>query len=303
MRSRRVELLKELLERINAYGTFPDLELKDYAELRSPVEADRELGEDERRVTQIIDLMAEFSSALNAKTRTTAWTGKVRDDIARFGSRVSEQLNAMTEPARTNVIQFLRQVAESNPESIAALLVGTSRTATGKPEDVSVRPESQDARDEDVLERHYSAEVLDKLDLILEKASRLSHLQLGIQQQLSRDLERYFSEAHECYLYGFPVACTVLCRAILESALKLKIPGKFEDLSERIEAAHEKGLLSQASRVWAYEIKDAGNNAIHQYERFARGDLVLRVEECLLKTRGIVEELFSDRGHAEAAGR
>jgi uncharacterized protein DUF4145 len=303
MRSRRVELLKELLERINAYGTFPELGLKDYAELRSPLEADRELGEDERRVTQIIDLMAEFSSALNAKTRTTAWTGNVRDDIARFASRVGEQLNAMSEPARTNVVQFLREVAESNPESIAALLVGTSRTAATEVDEAPVHQESPEAKGADVLDRHYSAEVLDKLNLILERASRLSHLQLGVQQQPSRELERYFSEAHECYLYGFPVACTALCRAILESALKLKLPGKFEDLGERIEAAHEKGYLSQASRVWAYEIKDLGNSAIHQYDRFARGDLVLRVEDCLLKTRRIVEELLSDRIQAEASGR
>jgi hypothetical protein len=44
--------------------------------------------------------------------------------------------------------------------------------------------------------------------------------------------------------------------------------------------------------VWAYEVKDAGNHAIHQYERLARSDLSRRVEECLLKTRAFVEELL-----------
>lgn len=153
---------------------------------------------------------------------------------------------------------------------------------------------SEDVDGEDSLDRHYSAEVLDKLDLIIQRASQLSHVELSIEEQLGPDLESYFSEAHQCYLYGFPVACTVLCRAIVESALKSTVPGKFEDLGERIEAAHERGLLSQPSRIWAYQIKDFGNNAIHQYERFARGDLAATVEECLLKTREIVEELFSD---------
>ena len=39
-------------------------------------------------------------------------------------------------------------------------------------------------------------------------------------------------------------------------------------------------------------IKDAGNQAIHQYERFSKGDLSSKVEEYLLKTRAIVEELL-----------
>ena len=74
--------------------------------------------------------------------------------------------------------------------------------------------------------------------------------------------------------------------------LRIKTPGKFEDLADRIEAAHEKGLLSQERRVWAYQVKDAGNSAIHQYERFARGDLSDKMAECLVKTRAIIEELF-----------
>jgi hypothetical protein len=52
-------------------------------------------------------------------------------------------------------------------------------------------------------------------------------------------------------------------------------------------------MLPQERRVWAYEVKDAGNNAIHPYDRFGKGDLSNRVEECLIKTRAIVENCWS----------
>ena len=149
--------------------------------------------------------------------------------------------------------------------------------------------------DEDSLDRYYSSEVVDKLPEILIRASHLSPLQINTKNALPSDVERYFCEAHQCYLYGFPVACAALCRAILEASLRMKLRGKFSDLADRIEEAHALGILSQERRVWAYEVKDAGNNAIHQYDRFARGDLSNKVEECLIKTRAIVEELLVGR--------
>jgi Domain of unknown function (DUF4145) len=134
-----------------------------------------------------------------------------------------------------------------------------------------------------------------QLPELLRRASHLLPLQINADNALPSDVERYFSEAHQCYLYGFPVACAALCRAILEASLRMKLRGKFPDLADRIEEARAQGMLSQERRVWAYEVKDAGNNAIHQYERFAKGDLSNKVEECLLKTRAIVEELLVGR--------
>jgi hypothetical protein len=149
--------------------------------------------------------------------------------------------------------------------------------------------------DEDSLDHYYSGEVVEKLPEMLRRASHLSPLRINTNKGLPSDVERYFCEAHQCYLYGFPVACAVLCRAILEASLRMRLPGKFPDLADRIEEAHAKGMLSQECRVWAYEVKDTGNNAIHQYERFAKGDLSDKVEECLIKTRTIVEELLVGR--------
>jgi len=148
--------------------------------------------------------------------------------------------------------------------------------------------------DEDSLDRYYCNEVVDKLPEMLRRASHLSPLQ-KTSTVLPSDVEQYFCEAHQCYLYGFPVACAVLCRAILEASLRMKLPGKFPDFADRIEEAHAQGMLSQERRVWAYEVKDAGNNAIHQYVRFGKGDLSNKVEECLIKTRAIVEELLVGR--------
>ncbi len=115
---------------------------------------------------------------------------------------------------------------------------------------------------------------------------------IEVEAAVPPDLIRYFEEAHQSYLYGFPVACAVLCRAIVESGLKSKLPGKFAGLTDRIEEAHAAGLLSQVGRVWAYSVKELGDKAIHQYDRFAKGDLSGKVVECLDQTRMIVQELY-----------
>lgn len=170
-----------------------------------------------------------------------------------------------------------------------------NRGFVAEPEKAELRPAEalEEDSDEDSLDRYFSNEVVDKLPEMLRRASHLSPLQINTNNGLPSDVERYFCEAHQCYLYGFPVACAVLCRAILEASLRMKLQGKFPDLADRIEEAHAQGMLSQERRVWAYEVKDAGNNAIHQYDRFAKGDLSNKVEECLIKTRAIVEELLA----------
>ncbi len=41
---------------------------------------------------------------------------------------------------------------------------------------------------------------------------------MGNSHSRRAEIKQYFEEAHQCYLYGFNIACAVLCRSILESA-------------------------------------------------------------------------------------
>jgi hypothetical protein len=73
----------------------------------------------------------------------------------------------------------------------------------------------------DLLDRKYAKEILGKLSKIVRRASHLEPLELSA--KVPEDVRGYFAEAHRCYLYGFPIACAVLCRAILASALEREI--------------------------------------------------------------------------------
>ena len=99
----------------------------------------------------------------------------------------------------------------------------------------------------------------------------------------------------DCYLYGFNVACAVLCRAILESALQDVLSG--EDRRKTVvgmaNAANNRGLLTEERATWAREVDTDGNSAIHNAAKFERHYEPKRIEEILLKARAVVEELFS----------
>ena len=261
MMARRAAILKETLEFFDIYGELLPIIL---AEQR----ADDKRQDYDGRFDEFIRSLADEAATRSAKERTelnATAQDTLRDEVVR-------NFKALSKADQTFLIDEWKRRAEQHSNS------------------KSLSPQSSEQ--EDTLDRYYSEEVVDKLPLIIERASHLSPLQATTVTPLAQDIERYFSEAHQCYLYGFPVACAVLCRAIVEAVLKIRLPGKFDDLGDRIEAAHSQGLLSQERRVWAYEVKDAGNHAIHQYERLARSDLSRRVEECLLKTRAFVEELL-----------
>ena len=110
----------------------------------------------------------------------------------------------------------------------------------------------------------------------------------------SKSVKKYFEEAHRCFLYGFPVATAVLCRAVLEARLdelrhrldpneelrwkaENAPPGKSRSYYKLvINKAVDEGLLEDTrpllgrsnSPHWAEEIIDAGNWANHKLDKF-----------------------------------
>jgi hypothetical protein len=158
------------------------------------------------------------------------------------------------------------------------------------------------------LDLYYSSQILAKLEKVVRRASGLEFLEPALP---SANVEKYFNEAHQCFLYGFPIATAVLCRAILEAQLKAALDpdGKIESgLKSKesysrvlIEKAVEKGLLEgtkerrgRNARHWAEEIIDAGNWAIHDLQRFNKTyGPDERVNELLLVTRKALVQLLT----------
>src|SRR5208283_5379472 len=107
--------------------------------------------------------------------------------------------------------------------------------------------------DEDSIDSFFTQELLEKVPQAVSRAASLG--QMSLERVPDKELRHYFGEAHSCFLYGLNVACAVLCRAILESALestcdptqilKRKVPSNeyFETL---VDEAARGGLLDPA---------------------------------------------------------
>lgn len=147
--------------------------------------------------------------------------GKVNDAIDRYAGHMLSQERTSLMPASdiTVLVSRLDALAKGSGSKFAVKYVQIWRDILTEPhtqETSDVLPDAQI----DAVNRHYAEEVLDKLEKVVSRASRLQKLELkGIPK---RNVQVYFEEALRCYLYGFNVACAVMCRAILESSLKAR---------------------------------------------------------------------------------
>ena len=94
----------------------------------------------------------------------------------------------------------------------------------------------------------------------------------------SEDADRYLDEATRCYFFGLYTACAVMCRSVLEEAIKQKLPPTLERLirTRYRNAATLGNLLHEVNnnlqltgidadfpRV-ANQVNDTGKKAVHQ---------------------------------------
>jgi len=154
------------------------------------------------------------------------------------------------------------------------------------------------------LDVYYTREVIGKIDSIVRRASALQRIDLkGISD---RSLLNYFEEAHSCFLYGFRIAAAVLCRAILETALKQlidpkgAIERKMEEEGSRGDSYFRKLVTAAGSRLRddhpkrALNVRDAGGYAIHNLSRFNQRYPADKASQILDDTRMVLLDLYSE---------
>ncbi|MFY9676566.1 MAG: DUF4145 domain-containing protein [Terriglobales bacterium] len=152
-------------------------------------------------------------------------------------------------------------------------------------------------RDEDNLDAALAADMLDQLDRSVAATREYRVLRV---KHASPWVQQYFDEAQRCYLYGFEVACAVLCRGLLEAILIDLVDPTYRlsrysrphhsHLSCMIDAA--KGKFLDDNGVAAAElIRDCGNSAIHDLKIF-REEYVPRLGEIMDATRRIVSLMY-----------
>ena len=180
--------------------------------------------------------------------------------------------------------------------------------------DWRTKEESDPAEVAEDLDAHYSLQIIGKLDKIVDRATSLDPHKVDASQIPDPNIRAYFEEAHRCYLYGFNAACAVMCRAILESALKAKFDpdGRIEwelykakigpQGSAETRSPKEKSLfyvliersrLEQALKDGAEQVKRGGDFAIHNYQRFQKEyQSQGLVELGLTATRDVLANLY-----------
>jgi len=215
----------------------------------------------------------------------------VYDHVART---VAIQRTSLSTPPTIDSLasEFKKLMDELTPETREALGQAFGPIAAGQDLPVS-RVAPGRAGQLDALDRYYSAEILEKLDGIVSRAAALDRL--GLETSPNRRVRFLFEEAHRCYLYGFYLACSVFCRAILEGALKEVADPQSESsqsIHDMIAMAVEKGILPDDLPRCAQEVAKAGNRAIHDPEMFDRDYSPEKVEEILTNTRKVLEELY-----------
>jgi hypothetical protein len=156
----------------------------------------------------------------------------------------------------------------------------------------------------DAMDRKYCNEALEKLDLILARASALQSLH--VETIPNKRVRLCFEEGIRCYLYGFSMACAVMCRAIIEAALGEVIDpdGRLRPLkgAKGREASYYLKLVDNA--LWsgklgaelvgpAEKIKEAGDGAVHHADKFTKAFPADKVEWLVDRTRDILVELYA----------
>lgn len=151
----------------------------------------------------------------------------------------------------------------------------------------------------DSIEAALAEEILGKLPKAVDRASDLDGMNLG--RIPVEHLKRYFEEAHRCYLFGFNIACAVLCRAIVDTALqnvvdpqkliKSRLKPQDSYIEEMAIEAGRGGILTDDRPECVIAVRDAGNTAIHGYPEFERTWLP-RLGEIVDHTRKILLDLY-----------
>jgi len=124
-----------------------------------------------------------------------------------------------------------------------------------------------------------AAIALEMLELVEPAVIRATHLrECVVASASSEDADRYLDEATRCYFFGLFTACAVMCRSVLEEAIKQKLPAmlgrlvrsRYRNTATLGNLLHEvnnnlqlTGFDSDFPRV-ANQVNDTGKKAVHQ---------------------------------------
>jgi len=133
-----------------------------------------------------------------------------------------------------------------------------------------------DGQQNDLLRTAFALELLEMVEPAVFRATHLR--ECVVASASSEDADRYLDEATRCYFYGLFTACAVMCRSVLEEAIKQKLPAalarlvrtRYRNTATLGNLLHEvnnnlqlTGFDGDFPRI-ANQVNDAGRKAVHQ---------------------------------------
>jgi hypothetical protein len=133
-----------------------------------------------------------------------------------------------------------------------------------------------DGQQNDLLRAAFAMELLELVEPAVTRANNLRECVVAATS--SEEADRYLDEATRCYFYGLFTACAVMCRSVLEEAIKQKLPSalsrmvrtRYRNAATLGNLLHEvnnnlvlTGIDGDFPRV-ANRVNDTGKKAVHQ---------------------------------------
>jgi len=133
-----------------------------------------------------------------------------------------------------------------------------------------------DGQQNDLLRAAFAMELLELVEPAVVRATHLR--ECVVSAPSSEEADRYLDEATRCYFYGLFTACAVMCRSVLEEAIKQKLPPSLTRLvtTRYRNAATLGNLLHEVNNnllmtgfdagfpAVANKVNDVGKKAVHQ---------------------------------------
>jgi len=133
-----------------------------------------------------------------------------------------------------------------------------------------------DAEQNNLLRTAFTLELLELVEPAVTRATHLRECVVGTES--SDEADRYLDEATRCYFLGLFTACAVMCRSVLEEAIKQKLPPQLARLlkTRYRNTATLGNLLHEVNNNLqltgfdpdfpsvANKVNDVGRKAVHQ---------------------------------------
>jgi len=133
-----------------------------------------------------------------------------------------------------------------------------------------------DRQENDLLRTAFALELLAMVEPAVERATQLR--ECVVIADCSEEADRYLDEATRCYFFGLHSACAVMCRSVLEEAIKQKLPPtlarlvrtRYRNAATLGNLLHEVNNNLQLTGIdpefpgVANRVNDTGKKAVHQ---------------------------------------